>query len=251
LAVFAAGCTLEAAEAVCGTTLERLSSLVDHNLLRHTATADGSRYSMLETIQEYALERLETSGEAPKIRRRQLDFLIRLAEGANLFAEAEEAQRQELVIPEYETARAAISWALEAGETELGLRLAVALENLWVTRDPFEGMRVFERLLAADAGAPPTLRARALRPTGVRRRFLVPVPSQPDHEAMVDERRCVRSCVVSGDTVGVQRPHADVRPLGTAGQPLERGHVDRDRGDRVVIGVSVVPAHDGAACEEA
>ena len=163
LAVFAAGCTLEAAEAVCGTTLERLSSLVDHNLLRHTATADGSRYSMLETIQEYALERLEASGEAPEIRRRQLEFIIRLVESANLFAEAEEPQRQELVIPEYENARAAIAWALDAGETELGLRLAVALENFWVTRDPFEGMRVFERLLAADAGAPPALRARALR----------------------------------------------------------------------------------------
>jgi predicted ATPase len=54
LSVFVGGCTLEAAEAVTGTTIERLASLLDHNLLHHTTARDGSRYTMLETIREYA-----------------------------------------------------------------------------------------------------------------------------------------------------------------------------------------------------
>lgn len=91
----------------------------------------------------------------------------------------------------------------------------------------------FRRRALLSAVGPPS--------TGVRRRLLVPVPSQPDHEAMVDERRCVRSCVVSGDTVGVQRPHADVRPLGTAGQPLERGHVDRAEAIVSLLALALFP----------
>jgi predicted ATPase/DNA-binding SARP family transcriptional activator len=163
LSVFAGTCTLEAAEVVCETTLERLSSLVDHNLLRHLPSSRGSRYAMLDTIREYALKKLEASGEAREVGRRQLEFLIALAENANLFAEAEGPQRQELVIPEYENAHAAIGWALQSGDIELGLRLAVLLENFWATRDAFEGMRVFAQLLEAEDGVPPALRARALR----------------------------------------------------------------------------------------
>jgi hypothetical protein len=169
---------------VAGTTLERLSSLVDHNLLQHSARGESSRYSMLETIREFASELLERSGEATAIRRRQLEFLIDLSESANLFAEAEGPQRQELMLPENENARAAIEWAIEAEAIDLGLRLAVVLENFWVTRDPYGAIGLFERLLASE-GAPPTLRARALRacagsyPSGseIRSSPVVPVGS--------------------------------------------------------------------------
>lgn len=63
LSVFAGGWMVDAAETVCGTTAERLSSLIDQSLVKRTTTAPGSRYSMLETVREYAANRLEASGE--------------------------------------------------------------------------------------------------------------------------------------------------------------------------------------------
>ena len=72
-----------AAEAVCGTTLERLSSLVDANLLLHAA-ANGSRYSMLETIREYAAERLDALADVEALRRRHAEYYLELARSANL-----------------------------------------------------------------------------------------------------------------------------------------------------------------------
>jgi predicted ATPase len=164
LSVFAGGATLAAAEAVCGVTLERLSVLVDHNLIHRSATTAGSRYLMLETIREYAAEQLRTRGEAEQIARRHLRFLVAQAEPANLSAEAEGPQDFGVIIPEHQNARAALEWAITAGEAELGLRLAIALENFWVTRNPFEGINLFTRLLAeADTALPAVLRGRALR----------------------------------------------------------------------------------------
>ncbi|MBV9310122.1 MAG: tetratricopeptide repeat protein [Solirubrobacterales bacterium] len=162
LAVFAGGCALEAAETVCEADLDQLQSLVEKSLVRHS----DRRFWMLETIREYAGERLRASGEASAIARRQLEFLLALAEPANLFAEAEGAQRHDLVIPEHDNMRVAIERALEDGELELGFRLAVALENFWVTVNPEEGMQLFRRLLEAGGGVAPPLRARALRAFG-------------------------------------------------------------------------------------
>jgi predicted ATPase len=122
---------------------------------------------MLETIREYATERLEQSDEAEETRRRHAEFFLELAESANLFVEAlgHGEQRHDLVIPEQANLRAAIDWAFDA-DPELGLRLAVSLENFWVTNNPEEGVRRFEALLARAANAPPVLRARALRACG-------------------------------------------------------------------------------------
>jgi predicted ATPase/DNA-binding SARP family transcriptional activator len=163
LAVFAGGCTLEAAEAVSGTALERLSSLVEANLLRHAATAQGSRYSMLETIREYAAERLEALADVEALRRRHADYFLELAQSANLSSEARGEQRHDLVISEQANIRAAIDWAAAAGEVALALELVVALENFWNTSDPVEGVRRLEALLGRAGDVPMPLRARALR----------------------------------------------------------------------------------------
>jgi predicted ATPase/class 3 adenylate cyclase len=159
LAVFFGGCTLEAAERVADADLDTLQSLVDKSLLRF----DQERYSMLETIREFAGEHLEESPEADALHRRHADFFLAHAESASMSAEADYGRDHSIVPPDQDNFRAAIDWSLAAGEVELGLLVAVALENFWVIADPFEGMRRFEALLAASGDVDPILRARALR----------------------------------------------------------------------------------------
>jgi predicted ATPase len=169
LSVFVGGCTLEAAEEACGADLDTLQGLVEKSLLRHTE----ERFWMLETIREYALERLDEGGEAETIGRRHAGLFLALAESANLSVEAIEARGSEhfdLVLPEQANLRAALEWALEH-DPELGLRLAVALEQFWVTQNPYEGIRWFEGLLARAKDAPPVLRGRAFRALGGSRAF--------------------------------------------------------------------------------
>jgi predicted ATPase/DNA-binding SARP family transcriptional activator len=165
LAVFAGGCTLEAAEAVCDTGLEQISSLLDANLLLHATTVNASRYPMLETIREYAEERLEALPDAEAVRRRHADYFLDLARSANLASEAPAAgeQRHDIVIAEQSNVRAAIDWATATGDVALALALTVALENFWTTNEPFEGVHRLETLLASADDVPRRLRARALR----------------------------------------------------------------------------------------
>jgi predicted ATPase/DNA-binding SARP family transcriptional activator len=173
LSVFAGGCTLEAAEAVCDSSLDTLATLVDHNLLQHTTAPDGSRYTMLETIREYASERLEASPEAEDVRRRHAKFLVALAESANLNPGrlANGGQRLGIAITEQDNARAALTWTLTSGSIELGLRLAIALDMFWTAHDPREGVRWFGALLARPEAesVTPELRAHALRGFGASR----------------------------------------------------------------------------------
>ena len=130
LAVFSGGCALEAAVAVGGTTVERVSSLIDHNLLRRTTAANGSRYSMLETIREHALERLETLGFGETARRAHAGFYAALAE--QLVPDLERGQRAALdrIETELDNFRAAFGWA-QTIDGELALRLASSLRTFW------------------------------------------------------------------------------------------------------------------------
>jgi predicted ATPase/class 3 adenylate cyclase len=163
MAVFTGGASLEAAEAVCDADLDVLGSLVDKSLVRH----ERERFWMLETIRQFATERLEASGEAEDIRRRHVEFFLGLAESANLTTEALETgagQRQELVLLEEDNLRAALDQATRS-DPVLGLRLAVALEQFWVTRH-VEGTRRFETLMPLAGGAPPELLARGFRVFG-------------------------------------------------------------------------------------
>jgi len=162
LSVFAGGCTLEAAEAVCDADLDTLASLVDKSLVRQ----NEDRFWMLETIREYAVERLEESGEADAIRGRHAEAYLRLAESANLSVEAQGHDRIEIVIPEQSNLRAALERALDDGDVELGLRLAVALEQYWVSNNPPEGRRWLDGFLARGGDVPPELHVRTLRTLG-------------------------------------------------------------------------------------
>jgi len=164
--VFAGGCTYEGAVAVCGASPDSLQSLLDKSLLRRVE-ALGPRFLMLETIRELATEKLGAEEEeADAVRRGHAEHYLALARSANLFVEAEGPGRYELVIPERDNVRAALAWALETDERELGLELVVALESYWQTNGPNEGRDWASAFLAGDPDVPESLVAWALRVQG-------------------------------------------------------------------------------------
>ena len=132
VAVFSGGWTLDAAEAVCGAALDTLASLLDKSLIRR----EGERFSMLETIREFAAERFDQSEGAEEIRRRHAEFFIELAEAT----ETDHLGPQQVPLrarfrAEWDNVRAALGWAVASGETELGLRLAGALTMVWLDQN--------------------------------------------------------------------------------------------------------------------
>jgi predicted ATPase len=162
LGVFRGGCTLETAEAVCDADLDTLASLLDKSLLRRrTGLLGEERFWMLETIREFALERLEATG-AETVRHRHAEHFLALGEAANLMAESDGPERAETVRAEQDNFRAAIDWAI-GGDPELAFRLAIALEQFWVMNDALEGVVRLQALLEQGDHVPKLLRARALR----------------------------------------------------------------------------------------
>jgi predicted ATPase len=161
LAVFRGGCSLETAEEVCDADLDRLQSLVDKSLVR---VREGRRFWMLETIREFAAERLRDSGEEAQLRRTHAEHFLRLAESAHMTADTIDlGQRFDIVGAEFDNLRAAIDWAADSGNFALALEIAVALESLWVAQQPLEGARRLDELIDAAGEVPPELHARAVR----------------------------------------------------------------------------------------
>jgi predicted ATPase len=121
LAVFAGGCTLEAAEDVCQVNLDTMAELVDKSLLRR----EGQRYLMLETIGEYARERLTASGDLPELRRRHAEHYLELARSIeSLIRSPQAAALLDRLERDHDNLRAALDWF--AGTTpDRALRLAV------------------------------------------------------------------------------------------------------------------------------
>jgi non-specific serine/threonine protein kinase len=155
LAVFRGGRSLEAIEAICAQDLpvdvfDGLASLVDKSLVQQKETPGGEpRFVMLETIHEYAWERLEASGEAEIVRRRLAEYFVKLTERAE--PELRRArydywcQRFEL---ELDNIRAVLEWALNGGDAALGVRLAGVLGVFWWGKGyHVEGIRWTQQLL--------------------------------------------------------------------------------------------------------
>jgi predicted ATPase/class 3 adenylate cyclase len=158
LAVFPGGCTLESAEEVAEADLDVLQSLVDKSLVRHTQ----DRFWMLETIRDYAGERLEDSGEAEQMRRRHADHFLALAEEAEPLARTYSGEWLDRLELEHDNLRAALDHLEAAGDSQLVLRLAGALSDFWGIRGHFvEGRRRLEAALRADK-RPTAARAKAL-----------------------------------------------------------------------------------------
>jgi predicted ATPase len=114
LSVFAGGCTLEAAEDVCAADVDTLQSLLEKSLLRMS----DERYSMLETVREYAAEQLDPS-EVDAVRRRLRAHVVALAEAnAGALHTAFESSASGRLAPDYANIRAAVSYSLAAGEPD-------------------------------------------------------------------------------------------------------------------------------------
>ena len=94
---------------------------------------------MLQTIRELALEELKTAGEDSGMRARHAVHMLAVAQSANLREDSEGEQRYGLIVSERDNIRSALRWALEGGDTELGLELAIALEMFWLAHTVQEG----------------------------------------------------------------------------------------------------------------
>ncbi|HKQ54218.1 MAG TPA: protein kinase [Pyrinomonadaceae bacterium] len=178
LAVFAGGCTLEAAEAVCGTALgidvlDGLASLVDKSMLRQKEQkAGGRRFRMLETIREFGLEKLSASREAEEVRRQHALFFLDFVERSEPeLTGPEQVLWLERLEAEHNNLRAALSWSKERGEVEVGLRMAGTLWRFWEVRGhQSEGRDWLLRLLEASEGVSPAVRAKAFGRAGALER---------------------------------------------------------------------------------
>jgi predicted ATPase/class 3 adenylate cyclase len=156
LGVFAGGWTLEAAEAVANPAgeLDVFSSLervVEQSLVRRIAGATGDpRFGMLETVREFALERLEASGEAEQSRRAHAAFLLSFAEGAELSIQgSEQSAWLDRLEVERDNFRGALAYLAEAGDHATEVRLATALWPVWYYRGPLhEGASRLEAALS-------------------------------------------------------------------------------------------------------
>ena len=158
LAVFRGGCTLGAAEAVAEADLDTLQSLVDKSLLR----LRGDRFWMLETIREFAVGRLEASGEADEFRQRHAEHFLAMAEEAQPHLRGDPKAWLDLLESDHDNVRAAFDRLAADGDPQLPLRMAAALWRFWSMRGYApEGRRHIERALAGDA-TPTAARAAAL-----------------------------------------------------------------------------------------
>jgi predicted ATPase len=169
LSVFVGGCTLEAVEAVCDTkgdlgldVLDGMASMVDKSLAQQLEPVDGeTRFVMLSTIREYALERLASSDDESATRRAHAAYYLVLAEeGAeDSAAHPEWLDRFDL---EHDNFRAALDYLIRTGDADWGLRLGAALFGFWDAREHLtEGRNRIAKLLALPGTASrPKLRAR-------------------------------------------------------------------------------------------
>ena len=159
LAVFRGGWTLEAAEQIAGADLDLLQSLVDKSLVRHR----DERFAMLETIREYASERLEAHDEAVELHGRHAAHFLDLAEEAEPeVIRGTPGEWLDRLEAEHDNLRAALDHLQESGDTQRAVQLAGALWGFWQVRGYFaEGRRRLDTLLAVTAGGT-SARARAL-----------------------------------------------------------------------------------------
>lgn len=175
LSVFAGGFTLEAAEATTSqlasqslTLLDLISSLVDKHLLQRVEDT-GSRFQMLETIREYALEQLAASGNEIDARTRHAAWCIQLAEQSlTELTGANQRQWFTRMEREHDNLRAALDFSILNGFADMALEITGSLYRFWEAGGHYaEGLRWTERALAMPDSGPSIPRASSLLGSGV------------------------------------------------------------------------------------
>jgi predicted ATPase/DNA-binding XRE family transcriptional regulator len=224
LSAFAGDFSLEAAEATCGPDadgnfLDTLASLVDNSLLVSQAekatNGEEPRFAMLETIREYAAERLESGGEAEEIYRAHALYYLALAEATQpeTAVPAQRAWWWTRLEREHDNLRAALHWAIQNGERDTAVRFALALWRFWSARHLGEGFRWLEAVLTigGTTGAEPERQAR-------RRAFLLLIAGilatrhgDYDRAVALDEA----SLAIYRDLGHKKSTHGPLRELGT------------------------------------
>ncbi len=158
MALFVGGCTQQAIEAICfgkdeirssSLAYRLLASLLDQSLLQRHEHRSETRFTMLETIREYALERLAES-EKEAMQRRHALYYLRLAKAAqSKLISAQQVEWLNRLEKEHGNLRAALGWALNSGKAVIAARLGGALCHFWVMHGHLsEGRRWMERALA-------------------------------------------------------------------------------------------------------
>jgi predicted ATPase/class 3 adenylate cyclase/DNA-binding CsgD family transcriptional regulator len=174
LAAFLGGFDVDAAQTVAGggdvqryQVLDQLSLLVDKSLVVADDSRGRTRYRLLETVRQYALEKLGESGEADAVRSRHRDYYTALAAAVDAPAGTDYEQHIERAEIEIDNLRAAFAWSRESGDVELALALASSLLPLWITRGGAREGRawfntVFSDEVAQDTDVSAAVRARSL-----------------------------------------------------------------------------------------
>ena len=242
LAVFAGGCTMETAGWVCDAAPETLESLVDKSLLQY----DGERVSMLETIREYARERLDTSGDSDVVTRRLGE---RLAEAGEAFAaEYEQGRNPPVALLERELDNIrAVSAALHATEDAAALRLTIALGWFWTISGRYgEGLAGHSRAWSMRGGGRACCaRIPSPRPLALRRSLRThrdapsarkPWPSAAQPVTTVAWERCcaglANAYCQSGDAVRARSLYAENLALQErVGSPVHLARAYRMAGE--------------------
>jgi predicted ATPase/transcriptional regulator with XRE-family HTH domain len=165
LAVFAGGCALEAAEALCVAPdgakplaidlLDGLGRLVDQSLIQQREDGGEPRFGMLHVVREFALERLEASGELEALRRAHAQLILTLAATSPIgLCAASDARWLARLEREHDNLRAALGWALGRGEVDLSLGLGVGFAPFWWARGYYgEGQSWMSQVLAVEQGS--------------------------------------------------------------------------------------------------
>jgi predicted ATPase/class 3 adenylate cyclase/DNA-binding CsgD family transcriptional regulator len=234
LSVFSGGCTFAGAENVVSgngvepsEVLELVSQLVDRSLLVAEENAFGTRYRMLETIRQFARDRLIDSGEAKDVSRAHLDWFAKWALDVGHAAEhghVTTGTSMLEVFADYDNIRAAVEWALTDNMAETGLRLASALWAVIVTRQAVAGLREAEGWLVRLLEAPDierVVRAQGLVALAWIRSFASDMPGSiaaaaealPIVREAGDAKLIARVLVILGNANALMDPSAGLEQL--------------------------------------
>ncbi len=244
LAVFAGGWTLDAANAVCSDeaieawdVLDLLSALVDKSLVVAELTETEQRYRLLESTRQYALERLQKSGELERVQRRHAEHFLAVAEGGErTWATTPFKIWLQPLETEWDNFRAAIDWALGA-DAPLAIALVGALRNFWREAGAIvEGLRYVQAARALVDGRTPKERDAALWLTAALL-YSSLVYNEEAHdaaeragtlyEALGDRLASGMAMDLSANALGRMRRHAEAEPLFDRALAIFQEHNDR------------------------